>query len=737
MIVGYINGQSLELHHSSVVEKSVDYLTADFQFMTNEWKGFRKWVHFSKGDVHYQIELKNDKVLKTDHLNLSSGEWDVYIHGSLEREIITTNKAKLVVEATGELEGEYPEETPIPPYDDILNKIGDIENLDTRDKSNLVNAINEVLRKANQGGGGTGEGGNGVGIEKIEQTTTSTESNGKNIITVYLTNGDSYNFEVTNGRGVKWIGVYSQDLPVDGREFSEVVMETKYSDSTTSRFSFFVPYGKDGKDGKDGKSGVYVGSGDMPDSYNVQIDPEGESIVIPTKVSELENDVGYITLADIPEIPESSDDLGQFVEKLGDGVNLYEPQTEGWVDDGFINSSGEVKVNTTSYKGYAVTPAIPVRGGTTYTVTPIPNDYASIADKSKVRAYDGNGTALTEMVLTVNENSVTFTTPENTANIRFTIKVKSFGGREVVDAGDIETVINTFNSTFMLVEGTEAPEEYEPFGNGGYKLKDIALPDKSVNIENISDEALPIFASLAGKKIVNFGDSIFGNARPPKDVSTFLAKKTGAEVLNCAFGGCRMSSHTGHWDCFSMYRLADAIANNDYSLQEDALNYDDRVSYAEEPLALIKSTDFSTVDIVTISYCTNDFTGGNKIDNEENPLDTTTLGGALRYSIEKLLTAYPNLKIFILSATYRFWKDDNDEFTEDSNTYLNKHGKTLIEYNAKLAEVASEYNLPFVDNYNIGIGKFNRYQYFPVTDGTHHNETGRRLIASHLAKELY
>lgn len=734
MIVGYINGQSLELHHSSVVEKSVDYLTADFQFMTNEWKGFRKWVHFSKGDIHYQIELKNDRVLKTDHLNLSSGEWDVYIHGSLEREIITTNKAKLVVEATGELEGEHPEETPIPPYDDILNKMGDIENLKTTDKTNLVNAINEVLRKANQGGG-TGEGGNGVGIEKIEQTTTSTESSGKNIITVYLTNGDTYDFEIKNGRGIAKLSA-TQSFPID-RELEEINVNALYSDGYNDQFTFWVPCGKDGKNGKDGKSGVYVGSGDMPDGYNVQVDPDGEAVVIPTKVSELENDVGYITLADIPEIPESSGDLGQFVEKLGDGVNKYEPQTEGWVDDAILNNNGVPNYNASTYKAYAVTPEIPIKGSTIYTVKPKPYT-TSLNDKYKARTYDSSGTALDYMTYTENEDgSATFTTPENSATLRITIHMPTFGGKTTENANDIDTVIENFNSTFMLVEGTEAPEVYEPFGSSGYKLKDIALPDKSVNIENISDKALPIFASLADKKIVNFGDSIFGNARPPRDVSTFLAEKTGAEVLNCAFGGCRMGLHTGHWDAFSMYRLADAIANNDYSLQEDALNYDDRVSYAEEPLALIKSTEFSTVDIATISYCTNDFTGGNKIDNEENPYDTTTLGGALRYSIEKLLTAYPNLRIFVLSATYRFWKDDNNEFTEDSSTYLNKHSKTLPEYNAKLAEVASEYNLPFIDNYNIGIGKFNRYQYFPVTDGTHHNETGRKLIASHLAKELY
>lgn len=589
--------------------------------------------------------------------------------------------------------------------------------------------IEDALASAKASGEFDGEKGESIAVRNINH---STEDGGENI--VYFTDGNVLSVKNGNTGADGKDGVDGKDGAngIDGKNgvtFTPIVSD----DGTLS-------WTNDGElenpaeiniKGEAGKSGVYIGDGDMPDDCDVQINPNGMVLRVPTKTSELVNDSGFITAEDLPE-----SDFSKFVEKLADGVNQYEPQTEGWTDDGYIVSSGEVKVNTTSYKSYAVTPAIPVKGGTTYTVKPIFNTVTSIADKSKARTYDSTGAALSEMVLTVNEDSVTFTTPENSETIRFTVQAKVFGGREVVDANDIETVINTFNSSFMLVEGTEAPEEYEPFGNSGYKLKDIALPDKSVNLESVSDEALPIFASLAGKKIANFGDSIFGNARPPKDVSTFLAEKTGAEVLNCAFGGCRMGVHTGHWDAFSMYRLAYAIANNDYSLQDDALNYDDRVSYAETPLALIKSTDFSTVDILTIGYGTNDFTGGNALDNEENSLDTSTLAGALRYSIETLLTAFPNLRIFILSTTYRFWKDDNNEYTEDSKTYLNKHNKTLPEYNAKLKEVAEEYNLPFIDNYNIGIGKFNRYQYFPVTDGTHHNETGRKLIAEHLAGAL-
>lgn len=41
------------------------------------------------------------------------------------------------------------------------------------------------------------------------------------------------------------------------------------------------PAGKDGEQGPPGVSGVYVGSGDMPEGYNVQVDPNGEALEIP------------------------------------------------------------------------------------------------------------------------------------------------------------------------------------------------------------------------------------------------------------------------------------------------------------------------------------------------------------------------------------------------------------------------------------------------------------------------
>lgn len=272
--------------------------------------------------------------------------------------------------------------------------------------------------------------------------------------------------------------------------------------------------------------------------------------------------------------------------------------------------------------------------------------------------------------------------------------------------------------------------------SGGVEIPDLIVPLTAIeNYNALLGSGLPLY----GKTIVNFGDSIFGNAQPPTDISTFLAKKTGATVYNCGFGGCRMSPHpTAEYHAFSMYKLADAISTGNFTEQENAVNSTSVTlnNAIKSNFATLKTIDFSNVDIVTIAYGANDFNGAS-LDNEDNPLDTATFGGALRYSIETLLTAYPNLRIFVLSTTWRFWINDSNEYIDDSNTRTNGLNKTLSDYNAQLKSVAEEYNLPFIDDYHIGIGKFNRSYYFNANDGAHHNENGRELIAAHLAKRLW
>lgn len=245
---------------------------------------------------------------------------------------------------------------------------------------------------------------------------------------------------------------------------------------------------------------------------------------------------------------------------------------------------------------------------------------------------------------------------------------------------------------------------------------------------------------LAGKVVVNFGDSIFGKRRPPDDISTELAKITGATVHNCGFGGCHMSNHfMVTYSAFSMCNLADSIASGDWTTQDAAIadtSSNAVPSYFSDGLAILKGLDFNDVDIITIAYGTNDFTSADKLDDTDNRLDTNTFAGALRYSIETLLTAYPHLKIFVCSQTYRFWMADG-AFVDDSDTHTNDNGVKLTDFVVKTKEVAEQYHLPYIDNYNVGFNKFNRGYYFSATDGTHPLTVGCHLIARRMANDMY
>ena len=245
---------------------------------------------------------------------------------------------------------------------------------------------------------------------------------------------------------------------------------------------------------------------------------------------------------------------------------------------------------------------------------------------------------------------------------------------------------------------------------------------------------------LAGKTIVNFGDSIIGTAAlTGTDISSYLAQITGATVYNCGFGGCRMSSYLPRqqWDAFSMYRIAYAITSRDFSYQEASFDFDDGgskfPSYFRNHFETLKSIDFNEVDIITISYGANDFTASR---GEEDY--TMSFQGSLRYSIESILTAYPHINIYLCTPTWRTWLNDEYEVISDSDTKRNDKGGKRTDYVQYVKDVGAEYNLPVIDNYyELGFNHFTRSVYFPKTDGAHPNERGRYLYAKHLAENIF
>lgn len=256
---------------------------------------------------------------------------------------------------------------------------------------------------------------------------------------------------------------------------------------------------------------------------------------------------------------------------------------------------------------------------------------------------------------------------------------------------------------------------------------------------------------LSETTIVNFGDSIFGTqSGTGTEVSAYLAKFTNAKVHNIGYGGCRMASYlkadgsiNEPWDAFSMYRLVDAIVSGDFSYQENGFSFGERNyrDYFRTHLNTLKKLDFNKVDIITISYGTNDFTSSknNPKAPASNKYDVNTLEGALRYSIEKIQEAFPHIEIYVCTPIYRTWYDKNNNYSivGDSNSYKNSFGYVLTDYVNMIKGVAAEYDdVIVIDSANLGFNADNLLTYFSTTDGTHPNADGRKALAQFIAEAL-
>jgi hypothetical protein len=155
MIKGTVRGQQLVVEHPLIVSDTLDYLEAQFSFLTSDWFGLAKWVHFTQGDVVYDIKLGADRVEKNQHLNLTDGRWDVYIHGNEFKdgnvvERITTNIATINVIKCGALDGEPFAEIPATVVEQIyadLDKLREDVAGGEIPVEVIENAVNKYLKE--------------------------------------------------------------------------------------------------------------------------------------------------------------------------------------------------------------------------------------------------------------------------------------------------------------------------------------------------------------------------------------------------------------------------------------------------------------------------------------------------------------------------------------------------------------------------------------------------------------
>ena len=192
MLTGYIRGQELRISTPEIAADSIKYLEAEFHFAGRDWDGYVKTAYFINGTSKFALVLADDRITADMGLNLTAGEWEVKLSGVKGSSRITTTTEHIFVREFGSTDGTLPDVTATQ-AEQILAKIGDLANLTTEDKTNLVAAINEAAKS----GDGSGGGKDGTGIASI--TYKGKDESGGNVYTVLLTDGTSYDITAPKG----------------------------------------------------------------------------------------------------------------------------------------------------------------------------------------------------------------------------------------------------------------------------------------------------------------------------------------------------------------------------------------------------------------------------------------------------------------------------------------------------------------------------------------------------------
>ena len=106
MIEFYVSGQTLKFFTPVIAADSLNYLTARVNFTDAEWDGYSKWLHFRQdeelGADTYDLQLdENNEITADQKLNLTVGQWEIYLTGTKEESRLTTVPVIMTVQESG------------------------------------------------------------------------------------------------------------------------------------------------------------------------------------------------------------------------------------------------------------------------------------------------------------------------------------------------------------------------------------------------------------------------------------------------------------------------------------------------------------------------------------------------------------------------------------------------------------------------------------------------------------
>ena len=361
---------------------------------------------------------------------------------------------------------------------------------------------------------------------------------------------------------------------------------------------------------------------------------------------------------------------------------LHPPYSEdGFLMGALILSNGNIRTGNDGDRNYTVSPLIPVKPNSTIAVY-VPNGKTGTTIGQIATTNNGYGVFGSDGTTPVAKVSFTEITstifsikiPATAYYIRF-VMYSGYNNSGTISVDKFQRAVAYFNASWQVIESestTLTTDDFDKKPNGSIHL-----------IKRNDGSYLTISASeLSEKKILVFGDSIWGNDRST-GVDYWLKDFSGATIYNCAIGGtliCGGRAGSAAWLAFDAPNLIHAKLTDTWTDQDEYV--DDVASYVKtETLPLLKSVDMTKVDVVILAYGTNDFSNHS----------TSAIKTAYKTVIDEILTAYPKIRILVCCPPWRMINDN------DADTYENTSGETMRQMDSGIVDMAREEHVAVIN----------------------------------------
>ncbi len=289
-------------------------------------------------------------------------------------------------------------------------------------------------------------------------------------------------------------------------------------------------------------------------------------------------------------------------------------------------------------------------------------------------------------------------------------------------------------AVFKLLKWNAGTVETEGVVEGDFEVEVLdqvfLLPDDKKALHEDDGQETILFL---GNDILTY----YGEDNPEGFVQQ-VQKKTGATCINAGFPETTVALKNADYDesyaldAFSFYNVSRAIADQDFTMLENAAkSFDDSRYYQHTDV--LKNLDMNKVDTLVVFYDAQDYVNLRIGMNPDNDSDPVTFSGSLNAGITALKDKYPFIRIVCLSFPMCYAYDSSGA-PVSGDEYDFGNGR-LTTYYQFMMDVSGATGVTFIDNYYGTIDADNSSEW--LLDNIHVNAACNEHMAKHFVDVIY